>query len=214
MHPFLSRCWPRWPPRSRWPRAVRRRAPPPRPHPHHRGLAHPRPARGRAHPVRAGCAFAQAAPSSMSRRICSRPSPTPRRAGRWCRAREEFPGHARRLRPDGPARREAGAGAALAGVSVEAARTERRPTSAPAAALLSAYAEELKVDRSDLGAWAPVVAQLAASPTRTRRPSTFTAGVRHAAQGRGGEHHGRRAGRVHHAHAGGGEVRPRLSCTR
>ncbi|MFL5358597.1 N-acetylmuramoyl-L-alanine amidase [Archangium sp.] len=47
------------------------------------------------------------------------------------------------------------AGAHLAGVSEEAARTQPQANIRAAAALLSAYADELKLDRSDLGAWAP-----------------------------------------------------------
>ncbi|SEM75590.1 N-acetylmuramoyl-L-alanine amidase [Stigmatella aurantiaca] len=50
-------------------------------------------------------------------------------------------------------------GAALAGVSVEAARTEARANIRAGAALLSADAEALKVDRADLGDWAPAVAR-------------------------------------------------------
>jgi N-acetyl-anhydromuramyl-L-alanine amidase AmpD len=50
-------------------------------------------------------------------------------------------------------------GAALAGVSVEAARTEARANIRAGAALLSADAEALKVDRTDLGAWGPAVAR-------------------------------------------------------
>lgn len=51
-------------------------------------------------------------------------------------------------------------GAALAGVSVEAARKEPLAGLRAGAALLSAYANELKVDRADLGAWAPAVVRL------------------------------------------------------
>lgn len=51
-------------------------------------------------------------------------------------------------------------GAALAGVSVEAARTEPLAGLRAGAALLSAYAEELGVERADLGAWAPAVVRL------------------------------------------------------
>lgn len=50
-------------------------------------------------------------------------------------------------------------GAGLAGVSVEAARTQPEANIRAAAALLSAYADELKVNRFDLGAWAPAVAR-------------------------------------------------------
>jgi N-acetyl-anhydromuramyl-L-alanine amidase AmpD len=51
-------------------------------------------------------------------------------------------------------------GAALAGVSVEQASSDEAANIRAAAALLSSYAEELKVDRSDLGAWAPAVVRL------------------------------------------------------
>ncbi|QRK11800.1 N-acetylmuramoyl-L-alanine amidase [Archangium violaceum] len=51
-------------------------------------------------------------------------------------------------------------GARLAGVSEEAVRTQPRENIRAAAALLSAYATELKLDRSDLGAWAPAAVKL------------------------------------------------------
>jgi N-acetyl-anhydromuramyl-L-alanine amidase AmpD len=51
-------------------------------------------------------------------------------------------------------------GAALAGVSAEAVRTDALANIRAGAALLSAHADELKVDRADLGAWAPAVARL------------------------------------------------------
>jgi N-acetyl-anhydromuramyl-L-alanine amidase AmpD len=51
------------------------------------------------------------------------------------------------------------AGARLAGVSAYDARTRPDANIRAAAALLSSYAGELKVDRADLGAWAPVVAR-------------------------------------------------------
>jgi N-acetyl-anhydromuramyl-L-alanine amidase AmpD len=51
-------------------------------------------------------------------------------------------------------------GAALVGVSAEAVRTDALANIRAGAALLSSYAEELKVDRGDLGAWAPAVAKL------------------------------------------------------
>ncbi|HEY0092715.1 MAG TPA: N-acetylmuramoyl-L-alanine amidase [Archangium sp.] len=50
-------------------------------------------------------------------------------------------------------------GARLAGVSEEAARTRPEANIRAAAALLSSYASELKVDRADLGAWAPAAAK-------------------------------------------------------
>ncbi|MBF5045444.1 N-acetylmuramoyl-L-alanine amidase [Aggregicoccus sp. 17bor-14] len=51
-------------------------------------------------------------------------------------------------------------GAALAGVSVEAAKTDALSHLRAGAALLSAYADELGVDRADLGAWAPAAVRL------------------------------------------------------
>ncbi|MDY7230285.1 N-acetylmuramoyl-L-alanine amidase [Hyalangium rubrum] len=51
-------------------------------------------------------------------------------------------------------------GAALTGVSVEQARSDARANIRAGAALLSTYAEELKVERADVGAWAPAVARL------------------------------------------------------
>ncbi|HYO59197.1 N-acetylmuramoyl-L-alanine amidase, partial [Archangium sp.] len=51
-------------------------------------------------------------------------------------------------------------GARLAGVSEEAVRTQPEANIRAAAALLSAYANELKVAREDLGAWAPAAAKL------------------------------------------------------
>jgi N-acetyl-anhydromuramyl-L-alanine amidase AmpD len=51
-------------------------------------------------------------------------------------------------------------GAALAGVSAEAVRTELQANLRAGAALLSAHADELRVNRADLGAWAPAVARL------------------------------------------------------
>ncbi|WP_224369151.1 golvesin C-terminal-like domain-containing protein [Hyalangium versicolor] len=51
-------------------------------------------------------------------------------------------------------------GAALAGVSAEQVRTDAASNIRAAAALLSSYAEQLKVDRKDLGAWAPAVVRL------------------------------------------------------
>jgi N-acetyl-anhydromuramyl-L-alanine amidase AmpD len=50
-------------------------------------------------------------------------------------------------------------GARLAGVSEEAVRTQPQANIRAAAALLSAYANELGVSRSDLGAWAPAAAK-------------------------------------------------------
>jgi len=51
-------------------------------------------------------------------------------------------------------------GARLAGVSEEAVRTQPEANIRAAAALLSAYAEELKLDRANLGAWAPAAVKL------------------------------------------------------
>jgi len=51
-------------------------------------------------------------------------------------------------------------GAALAGVSAEDVRNDAQANIRAGAALLSAFAEELQVDRADLGAWAPAVARL------------------------------------------------------
>ncbi|RKH41516.1 golvesin C-terminal-like domain-containing protein [Corallococcus sicarius] len=51
-------------------------------------------------------------------------------------------------------------GAALAGVSVEAARTDAAANIRAGAALLSHFATEANVERGDLGAWAPVAARL------------------------------------------------------
>jgi N-acetyl-anhydromuramyl-L-alanine amidase AmpD len=53
-------------------------------------------------------------------------------------------------------------GAALANVSVDAARNDAEANIRAAAALLSSYAEELKVNRAQLGAWGPVVARYSA----------------------------------------------------
>jgi len=75
------------------------------------------------------------------------------------RGDEEFEGQApafgvMALRGDRLAR-----GAALAGVSVEAARSDARANIRAGAALLRAYAEELSVDRSRIGEWAAAVAR-------------------------------------------------------
>ncbi|HEX8702784.1 MAG TPA: peptidoglycan recognition family protein, partial [Myxococcaceae bacterium] len=51
-------------------------------------------------------------------------------------------------------------GAALAGVSVEQAQTDAKANIRAAAALLSAHADALKVNREDLGAWAPAAVKL------------------------------------------------------
>ncbi|MBL9104209.1 MAG: N-acetylmuramoyl-L-alanine amidase [Myxococcales bacterium] len=54
--------------------------------------------------------------------------------------------------------------AELAEVSVEAVKTDRRQHLRAGAALLSAYADELEIDRADLGAWAPAVARFSGIP--------------------------------------------------
>jgi N-acetyl-anhydromuramyl-L-alanine amidase AmpD len=51
-------------------------------------------------------------------------------------------------------------GAALVGASAEQVRTDAATNIRAGAALLSVYGNELKVDRADVGAWAPAVAQL------------------------------------------------------
>ncbi|MCP3136767.1 golvesin C-terminal-like domain-containing protein [Pyxidicoccus xibeiensis] len=51
-------------------------------------------------------------------------------------------------------------GARLTGRTEEAVRTEPEANIRAAAALLSAYADELQVDRSDVGAWAPAAVKL------------------------------------------------------
>jgi len=55
-------------------------------------------------------------------------------------------------------------GAELAGYSVDKVKTDRRANLRAAAALLSAWADEMKVEREDLGAWAPVVARYSGIP--------------------------------------------------
>lgn len=60
-------------------------------------------------------------------------------------------------------------GARLAGVSVEAARTDPAANIRAAAALLSAYAAEAGIARGDLGAWAPAVARLSGIATEEGR---------------------------------------------
>ncbi|HLM47979.1 MAG TPA: N-acetylmuramoyl-L-alanine amidase [Myxococcaceae bacterium] len=56
--------------------------------------------------------------------------------------------------------RDVATAARLAGVSEEAVRTQPEANILGAAAMLSAYADELSVSRDDLGAWAPAVAKL------------------------------------------------------
>jgi N-acetyl-anhydromuramyl-L-alanine amidase AmpD len=55
-------------------------------------------------------------------------------------------------------------GAELAGTSVDKVKTDRRANLRAGAALLSAYADELALERSDLGAWAPAVARFSGIP--------------------------------------------------
>jgi N-acetyl-anhydromuramyl-L-alanine amidase AmpD len=55
-------------------------------------------------------------------------------------------------------------GAQLAGESVERVKSDRRANLRAAAALLSADADELGIDRADLGAWAPVAARHSGIP--------------------------------------------------
>jgi N-acetyl-anhydromuramyl-L-alanine amidase AmpD len=55
--------------------------------------------------------------------------------------------------------------AELAGVSVDDAKTQRRANIRAGAALLSAEADALGLDRSKLGAWAPAVANFSGIPT-------------------------------------------------
>ncbi|HQP35371.1 MAG TPA: N-acetylmuramoyl-L-alanine amidase [Polyangiaceae bacterium] len=55
-------------------------------------------------------------------------------------------------------------GAKLAGLSADEVRTDPGSNIRAAAALLDSYAEELKLDRTRLGAWAPAVAKLSEIP--------------------------------------------------
>jgi hypothetical protein len=54
--------------------------------------------------------------------------------------------------------------AELAEVSVDAVKYDRRQHLRAGAALLASYADELEIDRSDLGAWAPAVARFSGIP--------------------------------------------------
>lgn len=80
---------------------------------------------------------------------------------RWqmVRGEEEFPGQpvAHGIMALKGAQLERGA--ALAKVSVQAAKTQPDANVRAAAALLSSYAAELKLDRADVAAWAPAVAR-------------------------------------------------------
>lgn len=98
---------------------------------------------------------------------------------RWHMARgnEEFPGRppafgVMALRGE---RLERGAG--LAGVTVEAARTEPRANVRAAAALLDSLAAVLAVDRSDLRAWGPAVAEFSGIEVPEGRDSYLRDGV-------------------------------------
>ncbi len=55
-------------------------------------------------------------------------------------------------------------GAELAGFAEQRVKTERRANIRAAAALLSSYADELGIERAELGAWAPVVARFSGIP--------------------------------------------------
>lgn len=75
------------------------------------------------------------------------------------RGEEEFPGMAPAFGVMALRGERLQQGAALARVGEQAARSEARANIRAAAALLSSDAEELRINRSDLGAWAPVVAR-------------------------------------------------------
>jgi N-acetyl-anhydromuramyl-L-alanine amidase AmpD/predicted small lipoprotein YifL len=81
---------------------------------------------------------------------------------RWqmVRGEEEFPGQAPAFGLMALRGAALERGAALAGVSAEEVRNDEQANILAGAALLSAYADELKVDRADLGAWAPAVVRL------------------------------------------------------
>jgi N-acetyl-anhydromuramyl-L-alanine amidase AmpD len=80
---------------------------------------------------------------------------------RWqmVRGEEEFPGQAPAFGIMALRGERLERGARLAGVAPGAARSEVAANIRAAAALLSAYAEELGIDRTELGAWAPAVAR-------------------------------------------------------
>ncbi|KFE68165.1 N-acetylmuramoyl-L-alanine amidase [Hyalangium minutum] len=81
---------------------------------------------------------------------------------RWnmVRGEEEFPGMAPAFGVMALRGAELERGAALAKVSPDAVRNDAEANIRAGAALLSAYADELKVDRADLGAWAPAAVRL------------------------------------------------------
>jgi N-acetyl-anhydromuramyl-L-alanine amidase AmpD len=68
-------------------------------------------------------------------------------------------------------------GAQLAGVSVDAARTDVASNIRAGAALLSAYANEARIDRADLGAWAPVAARFSGIANETAQAEYVHRGV-------------------------------------
>jgi N-acetyl-anhydromuramyl-L-alanine amidase AmpD len=68
-------------------------------------------------------------------------------------------------------------GARLAGVSEEAVRTQPEANIRAAAALLSAYADELKLDRTDVGAWAPAAAKYSGIDNTTAQAQYIHQGV-------------------------------------
>ena len=75
------------------------------------------------------------------------------------RGSEEFEGQAPAFGVMGLRGERLTKGAALAGVSVEAAQSDPRANIRAAAAVMRAYAEELSVDRSRIGDWAAAVAR-------------------------------------------------------
>ena len=68
-------------------------------------------------------------------------------------------------------------GARLAGVSASAARTQPEANIRAAAALLSAYAKEMGIDRASLGAWAPAVARYSGIASEAGRSAYVHADV-------------------------------------
>ena len=80
---------------------------------------------------------------------------------RWqmVRGEEEFPGMPAAFGIMALRGERLSTGARLAGVSAEKARHDATANIRAAAALLSSYADQLKIDRADLGAWAPAAAR-------------------------------------------------------
>jgi hypothetical protein len=74
-------------------------------------------------------------------------------------------------------------GAALAGVSVEAARSDPEANVRAAAALLRAHADELRIDRADQEAWAPAVVRFSGIATPEAAESYARDGVSRALGG-------------------------------